>query len=336
MQAKLRIVLPMKHNIPMTILLLAMFVATQLIGLYVITSDPFSISQTLSNGTIEVIENSALSFIQPPEVRGESDFSIYLSSIILAFIFAVVILFLLTKFKIAFVLRIWFFAVVAIALALSFTALLPELIYSINPLIYYAIPIILALPLAFIKIFKRNFIIHNLTELLIYPGIAVIFVPILNLWSILVLLLLISAYDIWAVWHSGIMQKMAKYQINNLKVFSGFFVPYISKKLRMQIKKMKKAKIKNKKIKVNIAILGGGDIVFPIITSGVILKTASVNLPFGLVFNGGLLPALLVIAGATLGLGLLFIFSEKKKFYPAMPFITGGILLGLILSYFLF
>ena len=312
----------------MTILLLAMFIVTQLIGLYAINSDVFHITQEI-NGTIQTTDNPALSWIQPPEVQVESDFGIYFTSIIIAFIFAIVILFLLTKFKIDFVLRIWFFVVVSIALFITFNAIFPKTIYFTIPII--AVSIILG----FIKIFKRNFIIHNLTELLIYPGIASVFVLILNFWSILVLLLLISAYDIWAVWHSGIMQKMAKYQINNLKVFSGFFVPYISKKIRMQIKKMKKAKTKNKKIKVNIAILGGGDIVFPIITAGVILKMTPINLPFGLVFNGGLIPALFVIIGATLGLGLLFMFSEKKKFYPAMPFITGGILLGLILSFFL-
>jgi presenilin-like A22 family membrane protease len=50
-------------------------------------------------------------------------------------------------------------------------------------------------------------------------------------------------------------------------------------------------------------------------------------------FVGGFWPAVFVIAGATLGLSLLLSFSEKKRFYPAMPFITGGILLGLILSY---
>ena len=83
-------------------------------------------------------------------------------------------------------------------------------------------------------------------------------------------------------------------------------------------------------------MLGGGDIVFPIITAGVILRTNSINLPFGLLpFTGGFIPALFVIAGATLGLSYLFFLSEKKKFYPAMPFITAGIFLGIILSYIL-
>lgn len=323
----------MKHNVKITLILLSMFVITQFIGLYVLTSNPFT-TNTEVNGTIQTISNPALSWIQPPEIQQESDFGTYLGSIIFAFIFAILILFLLTKFKIDFILKAWFFAVVSIALFISLIAIFPKYFYFTIP------ALILALTLAFIKVFKRSFIIHNLTELLIYPGIATVFVPILNLWSVIILLLIISVYDIWAVWHSGIMQKMAKYQINKLKVFSGFFVPYISKELRMKIKKLKKSKSKNKKIKVNLAILGGGDVVFPIITSGVVLTTSSMQLPFGIfpsfVFNGGLIPALFVTAGATLGLALLFMFSEKKKFYPAMPFITAGIFLGLIVSYLLF
>ena len=125
----------------------------------------------------------------------------------------------------------------------------------------------------------------------------------------------------WAVWHSGIMQKMAKYQIDKLKIFSGFFVPYISSKVRLKLKKMKKSDLKKKRIRVNVAILGGGDVVFPIITAGVMLKTL------------GLFSAVFVVIGAALGLGYLLFFSEKKKFYPAMPFITAGIFLGIALSY---
>jgi multisubunit Na+/H+ antiporter MnhB subunit len=132
----------------------------------------------------------------------------------------------------------------------------------------------------------------------------------------------------WAVWHSGIMQKMAKYQMENLKVFSGFFVPYISKATRKKVKSWKsslnKKDLAKKKIKVNVAILGGGDVVFSIITAGVMLKTL------------GLGSALFVSLGATLGLAYLFMKSEKKKFYPAMPYITTGILLGIGLSYLVF
>jgi presenilin-like A22 family membrane protease len=337
----------MKHNIQITIILLSMFVITQFIGLYVINSDPFHI-QTKINGTTATLVNPGLFWLEPPEVQSESDFGISFSSIIFAFIFAIILLFLLIKFKIDIILRTWFFIVVAISLFITFNAIFlksPLNVFFSNYLFFIIPAIAVSLILSFIKIFKRNFIVHNLTELLIYPGIAVIFVSILffpqnpglSMIAILGLLLLISIYDIWAVWHSGIMQKMAKYQINKLRVFSGFFVPYISKKMRLQLKKIKKSKLKNKKIKVNIAILGGGDVIFPIIAAGVILKIKEMNMPFGLhTFTGGFLPAVFVVAGATLGLTLLFLFSEKKKFYPAMPFITAGILLGMILSYLIF
>jgi presenilin-like A22 family membrane protease len=124
----------------------------------------------------------------------------------------------------------------------------------------------------------------------------------------------------WAVWKSGIMQKMAKYQMNELKIFSGFFIPYISKKVRMGLKGLSKSELKKKKIKANVAILGGGDVVFPVITAGVMLK------------DFGLWPAIFVIIGAALGLSYLLFFAEKKKFYPAMPFITAGIFLGILVS----
>lgn len=293
----------MKHSAKITILLLAMFIVTQFIGLYVVKH--------------YMAEDNELPYgMKTPEVEKESDFyTSFLPSIIIAFVIAISLLFLLTKFKAEFILKVWFFLVVTIALGISFNSFVPEFRNST------LLILIMVLPLAFIKIYKMNFLVHNLTELFIYPGIAAVFIPLLNIWTIIVLLILISAYDIWAVWHSGIMQKMAMYQIDKLKVFSGFFVPYISKKVRAKIKKMKKSELKKKKIKVNLAILGGGDIIFPIIAAGVMLKTF------------GLGSALFVIAGATLGLGYLFLKAEKKKFYPAMPFITAGIFAGMILGY---
>lgn len=282
-----------------------MFIVAQFIGLYVT-------KYYIGNG------NDLPYGMEPPKVEKETDFyTSFLPSIIIAFVIAIALMFLLTKINAEIILKVWFFAVVTIAIGISLNTFLP---FSYKALI----AVIIALPIAFIKIFKRNFLVHNISELFIYPGIAAVFVPLLNLWTIVIFLILISIYDMWAVWRSGIMQKMAKYQINKLKIFSGFFVPYINDKLRARLKKMSKKDLKKKKIKVNLAILGGGDIVFPIIALGVALKT------------GGLIPALGVIFGATLGLSYLLFYAEKKKFYPAMPFITTGIFLGLIIAYLVF
>ena len=310
----------MKHNLKIILVLLSMFVLTQFIGLFAIN---------YYSG-----EGHSLPFdMEPPQIQNELEYYAFFPGIIFAFVIAIVLFFLLTKFKIGYVLKLWFFVVVVIALSIFFKIFTNSLGIEKEILTIPLIATFIALPLAFFKIFKRNFLVHNITELFIYPGISTVFVPILNFWTIIVLLIVISVYDMWAVWHSGFMQKMANYQINKLKIFSGFFVPYLSKKVKQQLKK---SKSKKKTIKANVAILGGGDIIFPIITAGVLLLTKSISLPFGLKpFVGGIVPAFFVIVGATLGLTYLFIFSEKKKFYPAMPFITTGIFLGIITSYVL-
>ena len=306
----------MKHKPKITIILLSMFILTQFIGLYVVNS--YSTEKIVEGVKVEVSAPSLPYGMETPEIQREQDFYTLFPSLIMAFVIAIFIMFLLTRFKVKFFLKLWFFVVVAIALGISFNSFLTPFQYS------SIIAAVLALPLAFIKIFKRTFLVHNLTELFIYPGIAAVFVPLLNFWTVVILLVLISIYDIWAVWHSGFMQKMAKFQINELNIFSGFFLPHLSKIQRVKIKNMKKSELKKKKFKVNIAILGGGDVIFPIITAGVMLKTF------------GLSSAFFVLAGATLGLRYLFVKSEKKKFYPAMPFITAGIFIGMILFYLLY
>jgi presenilin-like A22 family membrane protease len=305
----------MKLKLKVTLILLSMFILTQFIGLTVLTLDPLHI-QTDVNGSTELTSNPSLAWIEPSE---EITPAIATSQIIVAFVVAFILLFLLTKFDLSYVLKIWFFLVVILALTITFIAFQPKTFkYAL------LVAVVVATILAFFKIFKRNILVHNLTELFIYPGIAVVFVSILNLWAIIALLILISIYDMWAVWHSGIMQKMAKYQIKKLKVFSGFLVPYMSKALKAKTKKMKKSELRKKGVKVNIAILGGGDIVFPIITAGVVMEFL------------GLWPAILTIIGATAGISYLFFFGKKKKFYPAMPFITAGMFIGMFLGWILF
>ena len=317
----------MKRNLKITFILLAMFIATQFIGIYVVNN--YS-SVKISNGVSVNVSAPSLPFgLETPELKETNEFNYAFFSIIIAFIIAISLVLFLTRLNAEFFLRLWFFLVIIIALVISLNVFISKIgigVYDVSFLskifpLSWLIALMLAIPLAYIKIYRRNFLVHNSTELFVYPGIAAVFVPIMNIYTISFLLILISIYDAWAVWHSGIMQKMAKYQINKLNVFSGFFIPYASKKVKLQMQRMKLSKsAKLKKVKVNIAILGGGDIVFPIIMAGVMLKTF------------GLIPAIFIIFGAALGLGCLFFLAEKKKFYPAMPFITAGIFAGFILS----
>lgn len=290
-----------------------MFLVTEIIGLVVI-----------SHYTTAVIPFG----MQPPT---EMKPQVSAVSIFTAILLGALLFFLLMKFKSRILIKGWFSLVIFITIAIALTALLSEIFSIFNlPIQASWIALILALPLTFYKVIQRNLIIHNFTELLIYPGLAAIFVPILNIFWVIVLLLLISIYDMWAVWKSKFMIKLAKYQMEKVKIFAGFFVPYLGKKDLVQLKKLKKMKEgrgkkeKMKKIKVALAILGGGDVAFPLIFAGVVLRTTGGIAGF---FDG-----LIVSVFATISLLLLFVFAKKGKFYPAMPFITAGCIAGYLVS----
>jgi presenilin-like A22 family membrane protease len=306
----------MKHSIYITAILLVMFFISQLIGIAMIKAYAPVVTPEINQTTGQNITISpTIPYgYEPPKVEPAQA----LPSIIIAMIVAILILFLLMKIKANIFLRLWFFAVAVIAIGISLNGIL--LLLKISFAYQIIIITALALVLGFFKVFRRSLLIHNLTELVIYPGIAVILVPLFNLWAIIIFLILISLYDMYAVWQAKFMQKMAKFQINHLKIFSGFFLPSIPLKDIKNIKDKSKAK----KIKVSLAILGGGDIALPILAEGVIFLTK------------GFLPALIVSLFATLALFTLFLFSRKGKFYPAMPFITAGIFLGMLVVYLLF
>ena len=308
----------MKHTIKITLILIALFFIAQLIGIYVANVYLPEIHQIYNETTGETINKTVYDLpygLDPPEDIKPQESII---SIVVALCFAVVIMLLLMKFKAETFLRLWFTIVVILGIAIALNAFLIKIPNAM------LISMIIAVPLGIIKIFKRNMFVHNATELLIYPGIATVFIPILNIWSVVILLVIVSIYDMWAVWHVGFMQKMAKFQIQKLKLFSGFFVPYVRKEDRLLIKNVRASSKSNKekenklkKVKVNLAILGGGDVVFPIILAGVVLRTLGLWQAFG------------ISVGATLALAYLFYKSEKGKFYPAMPFISAGCFLAL-------
>ena len=301
----------MKHSVVITLILLGMFMLSQAIGLAVTAAYLPDVTPAVAeNGTLINVTTYHLPYgMEPPEeVRPQQS----LVSIVIALIIAITIMVLLMKFRAEIFLRLWFFAVVSIALGITLNAAVKTVPYA------SLFVLIIAIPLAYFKVFQRNIIVHNITEVLIYPGIAAIFVPLLSIPTTIILLVIISAYDMYAVWHSGFMQRLAHYQIRTLRVFSGFFIPYLTAQAKANLMHRPKA---GKKVKVNVAILGGGDVVFPIIVAGVVLREFS------------LLPALLVTGGATLALAILFYLSEKGKFYPAMPFISLGCFLGLALVY---
>ena len=334
----------MKHTIKITLTILIMFLVAQFIGLAVFSSYDNYFGKTsqekVARGELVKPNVSFVNETLPPpvELKTPIDIAAILTSIIIALIIATALFFLLAKVRIVIVLKIWFAVVVficlTIALALVLYPFIGTSLFSIfgkNVSLAEAIALPLAIILTFYKIVKRNIIVHNLTELFIYPGIAIIFLPLLNVIAASILLIAISIYDMIAVWKTKYMIKLAKFQIQQMKIFTGFFIPYIMPKDKAKIAKMRamakqaekqgKGKKKGKEIKIRtqIAALGGGDVAFPLIFAGTIF------------FAFGLMASIVTILCTALALLLLLLFSEKGKFYPAMPFLTAGCFLGLFI-----
>lgn len=293
----------MKHTLKVTFLLVAFFLISQIIGLLII-------NQYIDHKTLE--ETGELTFtdlpydVERPPIEESSSVWYIMGAILIG----TVILLLIIRFRKIRIWKTWYFFSVFITLTIAFAAFVNQTIAVIG-----------AIAAGYFKIFKPRIWIHNLTELFIYGGLAAIFVPIMNLFSAIMLLLLISVYDMYAVWKSKHMVKLAKFTIES-KVFAGLSVPYNKSSGKIQTMPSDKLGVKTGEIKN--AILGGGDIGFPLLFSGVIMK--------GLMLTDtiliGFLKTSIISVFTTAALYILFLKGDKNKFYPAMPFLTLGCLAG--------
>jgi len=227
---------------------------------------------------------------------------------------------ILAKFKSVLLWKTWYFIAVATTITISLTAF-------VNP----TAGVVTAVILSLWKIIRPNVIIHNATELLVYPGLAAIFVPILTPTTAAGLLVAISFYDVYAVNKSKHMVSMAQFQIRT-RTFAGLCLgnPLVAKTATTtqlsQPSATHSQKTQSQKTPSpyqegnRTAVLGGGDIGFPLLLAGTVLV------------SNGIAGAALVVIGSSTGLGALLFAASKGKFYPAMPGITLGGLLGLTLA----
>jgi len=294
-----KFILFMKHTLKITLFLVFIFLAAQIIGLAV-TYAYIDKEKTAETGEL-VFEDLPLGMERPEVEKGSS----LLILVVGAILVGTIILLLLIRFNVGILWKIWFFLAIWLTLTVAFGAFIPVLAAGV-----------LGFLLAGWKVLRPNIFIQNITELFVYGGLAAIFVPIksFTISIAIILLILISIYDMYAVWKSKHMVKLAKYQ-SKQKVFAGLLVPY---KLPKGMKKIKK-RGKGKLIKVKTAVLGGGDIGFPLIFAGVVMK------------QFGFLKTLVIPVAVTIALFLLLYYSKKDKFYPAMPFISAGCLAGYVL-----
>ncbi|KYK25218.1 hypothetical protein AYK26_06385 [Euryarchaeota archaeon SM23-78] len=313
----------MKHDLKIVLILILFFVLAQLVGLALINID---IQEVKVVEGVPVVVHEDTSLGPRPEVTEVGAF-MYIA---IGLLIGTILVLLIIRMRKVNLWKIWFFLAVFIAISLALGVIFSN---------YIALG--LALALAILKVAKPNIFIHNITELLMYAGIAVFLVPLLNIMWAAILLIAISIYDFIAVFKSKHMVKMAKFQTKS-KVFAGLFIPYTPKtqsigsearKIAEPSKSLKKMSRTIKKVQRKNAILGGGDIAFPLIFTGVVMESFVLQ---GFSKTFALYQSLIITLTTTIALALLFILAKKDKFYPAMPFISAGCFFGYALVVLLF
>jgi presenilin-like A22 family membrane protease len=301
----------MKHDWRITALLVTIFFISQLVGLHII-SQYVDIEQTAATG--KTVVNAENYVIAPPEVENENWSWI---PIVLAVLIGTGMVLLIAKFRLFAFWKIWFFLSVLIALFHAFSPYVFEFFQKVYPLSYtssFVVTLVFAAYVGWLKMASNDIFIHNLSEIFIYGGIAALFVPWLNVTAAIVLLIFIALYDAYAVYKSKHMIDLATFQAES-RLFAGLFIPKTTQAISKPV-----ALKPSKQGKSTHAILGGGDIAFPMLFTGSVLKYTN---DFG--------AALIITVCATIALLILFMLSREGKFYPAMPAISAGCFVGLAL-----
>lgn len=322
----------MKHDMRITLFLVLIFVVAQIAGLFLINYDAKVVKT--ENGTTVTHADTAVG--PRPQTSGYGTIAFLIVGVLIGTLLVLIVI----RFKKMFLWKAWFFIAVTIAITIS-----------LGVFMFWALALILALGIAAWKLWKSNVFIHNISEILVYAGIALLIVPMFkavqgeNFWMspvflAVLLLLIISIYDAYAVWRSKHMVKMAQFQSQS-KVFAGLMIPYTSKKGSDAVKiETKASKIQAAKVSAaksdtipigatddshKTAILGGGDIAFPLIFSGVVMENLMVQ---GLSKMAAFGYTMIITLFTTIALFWLLYKSKKDTFYPAMPFISAGCLIG--------
>jgi len=297
----------MKHTFKVTLLLAMIFFVAQIVGL-AITKEYISTEEYIDPETKAVVKKVISGDLPYNLERPEIEQSTSYIWITIAVIIGTLLLLLIIRFKKMSLWKLWFFFAVFFTIAIAFAPFVGQVIAAIISFIF-----------ALMKIYRPTAAFNNFTEIFIYGGLAAIFVPIINVFAAFALLFLISIYDIIAVRYTKHMVKLAKFQAKS-KIFAGLLLPYGKGK---GIAAEGKGIIQDKE-KGRIAVLGGGDIGFPLLFAGAVMKELILTNPEPI----GFLKTLIIPVFVTLALLYLLIKGEKDKFYPAMPYLAVGCVVG--------
>ena len=297
----------MKHSLSVTIGLILFFIVVQLASLGLFLMDIHTATITRNNESIVLVYHPSTAMGARPTQR---DLSAILYIAVLIAISTIIALFII-RFKHRLSLKLFFFLAFLTAIAIALGVLMNHLL-----------AILLAALLSFIIIKYPNPLTINISQLLSIPGIVVLLAPLFKPIYAFLLLVIISIYDYISVNYTKHMITLAT---NTKDIPLGVVIPYNKEQW------ISKVRIK-KRGKSRVAMLGGGDLAFPALLMASFAQYTFLSLHTKLY---AFLYSLPILIGSVAGLVVLLWTGKKNKFYPAMPFLTIGSGIGLLISYLL-
>lgn len=276
-----------KENV---IMLISFFIIANLLGL-------LAASELISAGTIT----------QTAILNEQASSAFYFFLMVLI---AAGVMLLLYKLKADLFIKGWFAFALFFTTMLFFSAFIPDLI-----------AILVSISLIALNRKFGSWELNNLIQIFAFAGAGAFFGTMVGFLPALIILGLISIYDIVAVFFTEHMVSLAKSGISS-GTFMGFMYPKGGKDIELDHEKIKE--MEDSKVKSKVGVLGGGDVIIPMIFAISLLKTF------------GVLASSLSIFTAAIFLYLLLTKAQEGKFYPAMPFVSAGSLLGFSLYYLVF
>ncbi len=303
--------LDMKYNLKITFALVLIFIISQIIGLSLANA---SIRELRVLETGEKVVTYKDLPVERPETKGFDS----LAYILMGIAVATGIFLLIVKFQLFRLWKLWFFVAIWLTMSISFSIVMEQ-----------TVALSIAFVIALTKVLKPHPVVHNAAEMLVYSGIVLLLFPVFEVKWVIALLLVISAYDFIAVFKSGHMVSMAKFTMK-AKLFPGISLPLKAEEQEERIagkraEKPGKKEEEAEEKEYQAAILGGGDITFPMLFSSVVMQDLFRN---GLDKVASLSFSLIITLTTAMSLFLLLYMARKGRFYPAMPFVTAGCFVG--------
>ena len=278
--------------------LIAFFLITQFLGLYVGSQYIGYINQLIQTGELEK---------RPEIIPGVSPESINTSLFLFGYIMvSTAVILILIKIRKS-IIRILEAIVIFTASWFVFDILIPVDIW------YLSLGFFLALVLTAWKMLRPSIISQDVAAIISGAGVGALLGASLGVLPSIVFILILSCYDFISVFITKHMIHMAKALTERPTAFT-IAAPH-------KFKKLTYIATKGAKKKVHIFQLGVGDMVIPLMFSVSVLNRFS------------LINAISAIIGSAIALlSLIYFMSKKPQPLPALPFITFGTFAGFLIS----